>query len=259
MSTLESRITKAIWKATAEDWLEFSEVDVIVVGAGPAGLTAGKYLAGDGLKTLVLERRLSFGGGIGGGGMMLHKVAVGSGALHILDEFGIRRKYLPEFDLYVVDAAELMAKLAARALDSGAKILTGVSVEDLIVREQPFRVEGVVVQWSAVQLASLHVDPIFIQSKAVVDATGHDAEVLKVLERKNPRAGVRVAGESSAWAEAGEIAVVEKAGKVVEGLYTTGMAVASLYQAYRMGPIFSGMLLSGKRVAQEIRRDLKGK
>jgi len=34
------------------------------------------------------------------------------------------------------------------------------------------------------------------------------------------------------------------------------MAVAALNQLHRMGPIFSGMLLSGRRVAEEIIRDL---
>lgn len=45
-------------------------------------------------------------------------------------------------------------------------------------------------------------------------------------------------------------------GKVVEGLYVAGMAVATLKHLYRMGPIFSGMLLSGKKVAEEILKTL---
>ncbi|MEZ0289699.1 MAG: sulfide-dependent adenosine diphosphate thiazole synthase [Sulfolobales archaeon] len=254
--SLESKISRVIWKYTAEDWVDLSEVDVIIVGAGPSGMTAAKYLAQSGLKTVIFERRLSFGGGIGGGGMLLHKIVVDESAIPILNDFNIKYKYSGESDLYVIDSSELMAKLAVGAIDAGAKIITGVSVEDLIVREDPFRVVGVVIQWSAVQLAGLHVDPLFVSSRAVVDATGHDAEVLRILERKNPEIGVKLLSERSAYTEISEKTVVEKTGKVIEGLYVAGMAVAALYHLYRMGPIFAGMLKSGKRVAEIIIRDL---
>jgi len=254
---LESRITRAIWRAASEDWEQLAEVDVAIVGAGPAGLTAAKYAAQGGLRVLVLERRLSFGGGIGGGGMLLHKVVLDSRAEPVLRDFGVRYKALPDLGLYVADAAELLAKLAAGAVEAGAKILLGVTVEDVIVRENPFRVAGVVVQWSAVPLAGLHVDPLFIEARAVVDATGHEAEVLRIVEKKNPEASLKVAVERSAWAEVGEVDVVEKAGKVVEGLYVAGMATAALHRIHRMGPIFTSMLLSGRKVAELLLSDLK--
>ncbi len=256
MEPLESRISKAIWESTSRDWLDIIDSDVVIVGAGPSGLTAASYLAKSGFKTTLIERRLSFGGGIGGGGMQLHKIVVDGRALKVLEDFKVRYSYLEKYDLYVLDSAELMAKLASVAIDSGAKLIHGLTVEDLIVREDPFRVEGVVVQWSSVLLAGLHVDPLFIHSKAVVDATGHDAEVLRILERKNPSLGIKVPGERSAYSELSELSVVERTGKVVEGLYVTGMAVAALNQLHRMGPIFSGMLLSGRKVAEEIIRDL---
>ena len=113
------------------------------------------------------------------------------------------------------------------------------------------------VLWSPISLAGLHVDPIFLESKAVVDATGHDADVLRVLEKKHRKLGIKVPGGRSGYARIAEKEVVEKTGKVIPGLYVTGMAVASLYGLPRMGPIFSSMLLSGRKVADEIIRELK--
>ena len=43
------------------------------------------------------------------------------------------------------------------------------------------------------------------------------------------------------------------------GLYTAGMAAAALYITPRMGPIFGGMLQSGKKVAEMVIAKLKGK
>lgn len=256
LEKLESEITKTIIRYSSEEWIKLSESDVVIVGAGPSGLTAAKYIAENGLKVVVFERRLSFGGGIGGGGMLFHKIVVDSKAIPILKDFNIR--YVDAMNgLYVVDAAEFMAKLAVGAIDAGAKIVHGVHVDDVIIRYNPLRVVGVAIQWSAVIMAGLHVDPLFVYSKAVIDATGHDAEVLSIVSRKVPEAGVIVKGESSAYSSASEELVVKNTGKVIPGLYVTGMAVASLHGIPRMGPIFSSMLLSGKKVAEEVLKDIK--
>lgn len=190
--------------------------------------------------------------------MLLHKVAVDEGALEVLRDFGVRAHYDEEEGLYVVDAAELMAKLAAGAIDAGAKIVHGVHVEDVIYRENPVRIEGVVIQWSSVVLAGLHVDPLFLRSRAVIDATGHEAEVVRIVARKVPGANLAVVGERAAFANLSEKLVVERTGRLLPGLYVTGMAVAAVYGLPRMGPIFSSMLLSGKKVAERIIEDLRG-
>lgn len=59
------------------------------------------------------------------------------------------------------------------------------------------------------------------------------------------------------WASEAERLTVEKTGKVAPGFYVAGMAVAALHQTPRMSPIFGGMLLSGKKVAELIIKDLK--
>jgi thiazole-adenylate synthase len=255
--TAESEITRAIIKYALRDLDEYSKVDVLIVGAGPSGMTAAYYLAKAGLKTLVLERRFSFGGGIGGAANHLPRIVVEYPASEILSEVGVR---LYEYGdgLFVVDPAEMIAKLASRAIDAGAKFLLGVHVDDVIFRDNPPRITGVAVIWSTVQMAGVHTDPIFLEAKAVVDATGHDAEVVAVASRKTPELGIKLYGEKSAYVDAAEDLVVKYTGKVVDGLYVTGMAVAAVHGLPRMGPIFGSMLLSGKRVAELIISDLKG-
>jgi thiazole biosynthesis enzyme len=253
----ESAISRAIIQKAAEDWISLTETDVIVAGAGPSGLTAARYLAKAGLKTVVFERKLSFGGGIGGGGMQFHKVVVQSPADKILRDIGCSLETL-EDGVYVVDTAAMIAKLAAGAIDAGAKVIFGVFVNDLIYRDSPLQINGAVVQWTSVKMSGLHVDPLAVKAKAVVDCTGHDAEVLVVASRKIPGLHITVRGEGSMWASRAEQLTVENTKEVSPGLFAAGMAVAALHQTPRMGPIFGGMLLSGAKVAKLVARKVLG-
>lgn len=249
----ESVVTKGILRGSLEYFNTITEADVIVVGAGPAGLTASRYLAESGLKTVVFERRLSFGGGIGGGGMQFPMLIIQSPADEILREAECNLKKYEE-DVYLVNSAEMLAKLAYSAVKAGAHIVLGITVDDLIYRseEEKIKIVGVVVQWTSVIMSGLHVDPLAFKAKAVVDCTGHDAEVLAVASRKIPELDLMLPGEKAMWISKSERSIVEKTGEVCSGLYVAGMAVATLNQVPRMGPIFGGMLLSGKKVAELI-------
>lgn len=253
---MELEIQKAIVKYGLEDLYEYSNVDVLIVGAGPSGLTSAKYLAERGFKVLVYEKRLSFGGGIGGGGNMIPKIVVQEEAIPILKDFKIKYKKA-ESNLYTIDPAELIAKLAAGALDAGAKIFLGVHVEDVIVRNEPPKVTGVLWKWTAIELSGLHVDPLYTRSKALVDATGHDAEIVRIAAEKNPELNIAIKGGKSNWSEVSEKLVVDHTGGVAEGLYVTGIAVCEVFGLPRMGPIFGGMLMSGKKIADLIEKDLR--
>jgi thiamine thiazole synthase len=160
----EVKISKYILKYTFEDWNNLVESDVVIVGAGPSGMTAAYYLAKAGLKTVIFERRLSFGGGIGGGAMNFHKIVIETPADEIIKELKIR--YIePEEGIFIIDSAEFMAKLATAAIDAGAKIIHGVTVDDVIFRENPLRVAGVAVEWASTQMSGLHVDPYYLSQQ----------------------------------------------------------------------------------------------
>jgi thiamine thiazole synthase len=92
----------------------------------------------------------------------------------------------------------------------------------------------------------------------VIDATGHEAVVVKHVRKRGllpPDAGQHTAGEGPMDAAAGEAFVVDRVTEIYPGLWVTGMAVAATFGGPRMGPIFGGMLLSGKRAAELIRED----
>lgn len=259
MAGLEEGIVTRVIVSKAADllaWLTHG-VDVAIVGAGPSGLTAAYYLAKRGAHVVVFERRLSFGGGIGGGGMLLPALVIEHPADAIAREIGLRLEEAAD-GLYAANPAELIARLATAAIDAGARILLGVTVEDLIYRvvDDKLTVCGVVINWTAVHEAGLHVDPLAIPARAVVDATGHEASVLRKAAEKLPNAGLQLLGERGMWVTQGEQLVVDRTGMVLEGLYATGMTVAALCGLPRMGPIFGGMLLSGERVAELIAQDL---
>jgi thiamine thiazole synthase len=253
MALSEITITKAIVDRFFRKFLECVDVDTAIVGAGPAGLVAAYFLAKTGQRVAVFERKLSIGGGMWGGGMMFNEIVVQDAGREILDVFGIRTtQYEPGY--YTADAIETASTICSYAMKAGARIFNCMSVEDVMIREG--RVIGLVVNWSPVEIAGLHVDPLTVTAKDVVDATGHATEVLRVIEKK---ADVRlftetgkVLGERSMWAEKAEQLTLENTKRICPGVYVAGMSANAAFGGPRMGPIFGGMLLSGKRVAHLI-------
>ncbi len=250
-------ITKAILDTYVAKLKEALELDVAIVGGGPSGLVAGYYLAKAGKRVALFDKKLSIGGGIWGGGMMFNEIVVQDAALPVIKEFGIGVKKYEE-GYYTFGAIETVAALIYRAIEHGLKIFNLITVEDIVFKDG--RVSGLVVNWSPTEITGLPVDPLTLHSHFTIDATGHPANVVSVLVRKmgvklNTETG-GIIGEKSMDAELGEMHTVNNTKEVFPGLYVSGMAANTVYGGYRMGPIFGGMLLSGKKAAEEINERL---
>ncbi len=247
----EVEISRAIAEAYFNDLLESLSLDVAIVGAGPSGMVAGYYLAKNGVKTAIFEKKLSIGGGIWGGAMGFNKIVVQEVAKEVLDEFGIA--YRPFGDgLYVADAIETATTLASKAIKAGVKVFNMVEVEDLVVKDG--RVSGIVINWTPVMMTDLHVDPLTVEAQFVIDSTGHGAQISGHLLKRGLIK--KIPGEGPMWVEQGEKLTVEHTKEIFPGLYATGMAANALAGAPRMGPIFGGMFLSGRKAALEILKRL---
>ncbi|HBJ75825.1 MAG TPA: ribose 1,5-bisphosphate isomerase, partial [Syntrophaceae bacterium] len=197
--------------------------------------------------------KLSLGGGMWGGGMMFNEIVIQDEAREILDLFGVRtRKYQEGY--YTADAIEAVTTICSQAARAGATIFNCMSVEDVMIREG--RVTGLVINWSPVEMAGLHVDPLTIAAKNVIDTTGHATEVLKVIERKADMTlatpSGKLMGERSMWADKAERLTMENTRQICPGVYVAGMSANAAFGGPRMGPIFGGMLLSGRKVAELI-------
>ena len=245
-------ISKAITESFIKDLLEAMEVDVAIAGAGPSGMTAAYYLATKGTKTAVFERQLRVGGGMPRGGMMFNRIVLQEQGKRILDKFDVQSREYQE-GYYVADSLEAISAICFKAIKAGARIFNLISVEDVMIREED-RIAGLVLNWSAVPLARLHVDPLAIKAKVVIDATGHGSEICHIVVNKiGPRLRtktVEVIGEKPMWAEVGEREIIENTKEVYPGLIVAGMAANAVFRSPRMGAIFGGMLLSGERAAE---------
>jgi len=246
----EKDVSRAIVSEFAATFEEFVESDVVIVGAGPSGLTAGRILADAGRRVVIIERNNYLGGGFWIGGYLMNKITARAPSQSELSELGIPFKEVSP-GLFVSDGPHACSKLIAAACDAGVKTLNMTVFDDLVIREGN-KVSGVVINWTPVQALPRQitcVDPIAIEANVVVDATGHDAMVLAKLAE---RGVLELPGHGAMWVEQSEDLIVEHTSEIWPGLVVTGMAVSTAFGLPRMGPTFGGMLLSGRKAAEII-------
>ena len=247
----EIRTSKLILTGYAKKLENALSVDVAIAGGGPSGLVAAYDLARAGKKVVVFEKRLSPGGGMWGGAMGFNELAVEKDVADILEEMGIR--YRVEGNDIIADSVEATGALIYNAVHAGATILNIMNIEDVAIRDN--RVMGLVINWTTIELAKLIVDPLVIEARAVVEGTGHDCHIAKLIVKHGFKLNTStggIIGEGAMWAEKGEAFVVENTKSIFPGVYAAGMAACGIFGGPRMGPIFGGMLKSGRKVAKII-------
>jgi len=252
----ESDVTRAIVSKFAADLDKFARSDIIIIGGGPSGLMAARELGRKNVNVLVIERNNYLGGGLWIGGYLMNTITVRAPGQKILDELDIKYEKYGE-NLFTTMGPLACSKLIASACESGANILNMTRFDDIVIREGN-TVSGVVINWtpiSAMPREITCVDPIALEAKLVIDATGHDAVVVKKLEE---RGLIDAPGFGAMWVERSEDLIIEHTGEAHPGLIVTGMAVSTTYGLPRMGPTFGAMLLSGKKAAEIAYGLLKG-
>lgn len=250
---MEQLVSEGIFSSFAEKFKSAMSLDAAIVGGGPSGLMAAHDLAKAGKRVALFEGKLAPGGGMWGGAMLFNQIVIQEEALPILEELKIHYESHRE-GTYLVDSVHATSAMIYRATRAGALIFNNIQVEDVILKDH--HVQGLVINWGSVSREGLHVDPLMISSKAVLDGTGHPCEIASILSRKNQvrlnTESGKVMGEMSLDVRRGEETTLKNTKEIYPGLFVSGMAANGVSGSFRMGPIFGGMLLSGRRAAEQI-------
>lgn len=264
----ESTVSRAMTKRYFADLDKYTESDVVIVGAGSAGLSAAYVLAKNrpNLKIAIIEASVSPGGGCWLGGQLFSAMVLRKPAHLFLDEIEVA--YEDEGDYVVVKHAALfMSTLMSKVLQfPNIKLFNATAVEDLITRRDEatgeLRIAGVVTNWTLVALnhdTQSCMDPNTINCNVVLSTTGHDgpfgafcAKRLETLRPKGTKEEFELGGMRGLDMNKAEDAIVKGTREVAPGLVIAGMELAEVDGSNRMGPTFGAMALSGVKAAESV-------
>ncbi|KAI4371123.1 hypothetical protein MLD38_019391 [Melastoma candidum] len=249
----ESIVSREMTRRYMMDMITYADTDVVVVGAGSAGLSCAYELSKNpSVRVAIVEQSVSPGGGAWLGGQLFSAMVVRKPAHRFLDELGIE---YDEQDNYVVIkhaalfTSTIMSKLLSRP---NVKLFNAVAAEDLIVKEG--RVAGVVTNWALVSMnhdTQSCMDPNVMEAKVVVSSCGHDGPFGATGVKRLKSIGMidSVPGMKALDMNTAEDAIVRLTREIVPGMIVTGMEVAEIDGAPRMGPTFGAMMISGQKAA----------
>ncbi|GJJ72519.1 cysteine-dependent adenosine diphosphate thiazole synthase [Entomortierella parvispora] len=250
----EADVSREMTRRYMTDMLDHAETDVVVIGAGSAGLSCAWELSKNpNIQVTVIEQSVSPGGGAWLGGQLFSAMIVRKPGHHFLAEVGVPFDDCNENYVVVKHAALFTSTILSKLLmRPNVKLFNALAAEDLIVKNG--RVAGVVTNWT---LVTLHhdtqscMDPNVIEAKVVVSSTGHDGPMGASGVKRLQKIGLikNVPGMIALDMNAAEDGIVANTREVVPGMVITGMEVAELDGVPRMGPTFGAMMLSGQKAA----------
>jgi len=237
-------------KGIFKGWLKkYASSDVIIVGAGPSGLMAAWDLARLNLKTLVIERNIHAGGRLWASDFLIPASKSAAQFKEILDELNIPYKK-GHSGLCVNAGPSVAAKFILAACDAGVRILTQGEFKDLIYAQE--KIAGVEIDWNpqlSLEDKAYATAVVSLKSQVVIDASGVDACVCQSLIK---RGVIDLKKYGSIDIRTAESLFLEKTGLIYPGLACTGMSVAAIYGIPPVGLTLCSLLLSGRKVAQEV-------
>ncbi|EFJ04508.1 hypothetical protein SELMODRAFT_163429 [Selaginella moellendorffii] len=249
----ESLVAREMTRRYMTDMITYADTDVVIVGAGSAGLSCAYELSKNpNVSVAVVEQSVSPGGGAWLGGQLFSAMIVRKPAHLFLDEVGVP---YDELEHYVVVkhaalfTSTIMSKVLARP---NVKLFNAVAAEDLIIKED--KVAGVVTNWALVSMnhhTQSCMDPNVMEAKVVVSSCGHDGPFGAAGVKRLKSIGMidSVPGMKALDMNTAEDAIVRLTREVVPGMIVTGMEVAEIDGAPRMGPTFGAMMISGQKAA----------
>ncbi|SPO32202.1 probable Thiamin biosynthetic enzyme [Ustilago trichophora] len=256
----ESHTSRAMTSRYMNDLMEAAVSDIVIIGAGSAGLTCGYTLAKarPDLRITILEASVAPGGGAWLGGQLMSAMVIRKPAHHLLQEIGV--EYDDEGAYVVVKhaalfTATLMSKLLAM---KNVKLFNATCCEDLIIKKDSTgaqRVNGVVTNWTLVTMAhglQSCMDPQTITAPVVIGACGHDGPFGAFSVKRLSSAGLIKLGDMRPMdMNKSEGLIVNNTREVFPGLIVSGMELSEHDGHPRMGASFGGMIGSGQKAAYE--------
>jgi len=250
----EREVSREMSTRYFQDLYKYADADVIIVGSGSAGLACAYELSKHpDISVALIEQSVSPGGGAWLGGQLFSAMVVRKPADRFLSELGIPFEDKGDY-VVLKHAAMYTSTIMSKVLEApNVKLFNATCVEDLIIKDN--RVGGVVTNWSTVTLfghdTQSCMDPNVLESKVVVSACGHDGPFGATGVKRLVQLGLvaDVPGMGALDMNKAEDAVVAHTREVYPGMIVTGMEVAEVDGAPRMGPTFGAMFISGQKAA----------